>query len=184
MAVQRYNAVAITLHWVMAICFVLMLGSGLAMINFIVDPSLKFQLFQWHKSLGVLLLLAFFLRLAVRLVAVTPPLPPLPKWERFAAKLGHIGLYVWMIALPLTGWAMVSASPYGLPTIVFGWFEWPHVEPLYANEGAYKLAKLAHWVMAYIFIALILGHIGAVIKHTVHDKTPLLRRMWFFKKGE
>ena len=32
-----------------------------------------------------------------------------------------------MILIPLLGWAMVSTSSYGLPTMIFSLFEWPHM---------------------------------------------------------
>ena len=43
------------------------------------------------------------------------------------AKLVHRSLYALIIMIPISGWIMVSASVYGLPTFVFGLFEWPHI---------------------------------------------------------
>jgi cytochrome b561 len=182
----RYSCFAIALHWVMALAFLLMLASGLVMANLDIPKSLQFQIYQWHKSLGVLLLLAFFLRLAVRLRARVPELPVRMKpFEKKAAKAGHFALYVWMIALPLTGWLVVSASPFGLPTIVFGWFEWPHIPDLAGNEPVSEFAETAHQWLAYAFIALIAGHVAAVVKHYLIDKENLLPRMGIGRaKGE
>ena len=56
----RYHTVAIALHWVMALAFFSMLASGMIMTDYIDDKALQFRVYQWHKSLGVLLLLAFF----------------------------------------------------------------------------------------------------------------------------
>ncbi|MBM3617602.1 MAG: cytochrome b [Alphaproteobacteria bacterium] len=180
----RYTSVAIILHWVMAIAFLLMLASGYTMEYLEIPKELKFNLYQWHKSLGVLLLVAFVLRILWRVTHKPPFLPlSMPRWERKAAKLGHFLLYVCMLFVPLAGWAMVSASVYGLPTIVFGWFEWPHIPNLAGNEAIGGLAKTAHWVLAWAFTALILGHIAAVLKHRVIDKENLLTRMWWGKKG-
>lgn len=174
---ERYHILAIALHWVMAIAFILMLTSGLLMTG-LEDKQLQFQIYQWHKSLGVLLLLAFFLRLALRLFAQKPELPAhLPAQERTLAHLGHWALYGCMIAMPITGWIMVSSSIYGLPTIVFGWFEWPHLPGIAADHDTEELAELAHEWIAYGFIALILGHILAVIKHAYTDNLNLLPRM-------
>lgn len=188
-ATQRYTAVAVTLHWVMAAAFLLMLTSGLVMTYVDIAKSLKFNMYQWHKSLGVLLLLAFVLRLGWRLFHKPPTLPAAIKGlEALAAKAGHIALYVCMIAVPLTGWAIVSSSSSGLPTIVFGWFEWPHIPNIAGNEAAHEAAENAHWVLAWFFGLCIAGHIAAVIKHAVIDKHNLLPRMWFScarcKKGE
>ena len=182
--VQRYNAFAIILHWVMAVAFVAMLASGLIMGGDDLDPSLKFKLYQWHKSGGVLLLLAFFLRFGWRIFSAVmkqiPPLPAhLPKLEQLAAKLGHIALYVWMILTPLAGWLVVSSSSYGIPTIVFDLFEWPHVPGVQANKAVHDVAEQAHELLAYSFIVIIVGHIAAVVKHAIFDKENLLTRMWF-----
>jgi cytochrome b561 len=186
---QRYTAVAVILHWVMAAAFLLMLASGLCMTYLEIDKALKFNLYQWHKSLGVLLLAAFALRLGWRLSHKPPALPAfMPPLEALAAKAGHIALYACMIAVPLSGWVMVSSSVYGLPTIVFGWFEWPHIPRIAANESVNAAAKNAHWLLAWFFGLCIAGHIAAVVKHAAIDKHNLLPRMWFpstrCKKGE
>lgn len=179
----RYNNVAIALHWVMAIAFILMLGSGFALEYLEIPKALKFSMFQWHKSLGVLLLIAFFLRIFWRLLHKPPALTGFPRWEAILSKLGHVGLYVCMLAMPLSGWFMVSASVYGLPTIVFNAFEWPHIPGIAGNTDIQQIARLAHTVFAFGFTALIIGHIAAVIKHSVWDKHPVLYRMLWTKKS-
>ncbi len=178
----RYHSAAIILHWVMAVAFILMLGSGLTLEYAKLEQQFKFQLFQWHKSLGVLLLVAVALRIAVRLWQKPPALPALFKrWEVIAAHLGHFGLYALMLLMPLSGWMMVSSSPYGLPTIVFNLFEWPHIPGLAANEAVNASAKTIHWLGAWAFLALLAAHVGAVIKHYLFERENLLRRMWWGK---
>lgn len=179
----RYTRVAIILHWVMAIAFALMLVSGLAFDNIPMSQSLKFNMYQWHKSLGVLLLMTFFLRLGWRLWHKPPTYPlVMKKLDKIAAKLGHWGLYALMIVMPLSGWAMVSSSNYGLPTFVFGWFEWPHIPSIQGNQMINGLAKESHEILAWVFMAMIGIHIGAVIKHYMLDKINLLPRMGIRKR--
>lgn len=181
---QRYTIIAMILHWVMAMAFFLMLGSGLAMGYLDLDKSFLFQMIQWHKSLGVLLLVAFVLRVVWRLSHKPPALPAAIKgFDAVAAKLGHIGLYALMLAVPLSGWIMVSSSVYGLPTIVFGWFEWPHIPAIAANETINGGSRFAHEWLAWAFLLLIAGHIAAVIKHAVKEKVNLLPRMYPAKKS-
>lgn len=182
---QRYNTVAIILHWVMALGFFMMLGSGIAMSYFDLEQSLKFNLYQWHKSGGVILLIAFALRITWRLITYKsiPALPEsFPKLEKLAAHLGHYGLYAMMLLMPISGWIIVSSSVYGLPTIVFNLFEWPHIPGLQGNERIHEASELAHLVLAIIFGLLITGHIAAVIKHAVIDHENLLTRMWWTKE--
>lgn len=181
--VSRYNSFAIILHWVMAIAFFMMLGSGIVMTYGDFDPSTKFQLYQWHKSGGVILLLAFFLRYGWRIFTKIPSLPQnFARWEIKAAKIGHWGTYALMLALPLSGWVMVSASVYGLPTIVFNLFEWPHIQGVQGNETVENYAKTAHFILAMLFAAMIAIHIAAVVKHAVKDQENLLHRMWWSKQ--
>lgn len=177
-AQKRYHPLAILLHWVMAFAFLCMLTSGLVMAYADIPKPLKFQMYQWHKSLGVLLLCAFFLRISIRLWVPHPALPATMKpLEQKAATAGHWALYFWMFALPFTGWLTVSSSPYGLPTIVFGWFEWPHFPGIAGNKEVQDAAGELHEWLAFSFMALIAGHIAAVIKHAVIDRENLLPRM-------
>jgi len=175
---KRYDTVAVILHWVMAVAFLLMLGSGLSMEYVPMEQSLKFNMYQWHKSLGVLLIVAFVARLGWRLFHKPPALPASIKGpEAVAAKAGHIALYFCMIAVPVSGWVMVSSSVYGLPTIVFGWFEWPHIPGIAGNEGVNAAGRTAHWILAWFFGLCIIGHVAAVAKHAVFEKENLLPRM-------
>ena len=113
-----------------AAAIVAQLASGQWMVGAIRSAgsqALAFHAYQWHKSLG-LVILALSL---VRLVGGLPIPPPLPvamtSIERAVAKITHGLFYVLTLGMPLVGWAMVSASPLGLPTMVFGLFEWPHI---------------------------------------------------------
>lgn len=174
----RYFWLLIFLHWVMAIAIIGMLGLGLFMANVEVEKATQFQLYQWHKSLGVLLLGAVLLRIVVRLSTRKPSYPENMKiWEKRAATLGHLVLYGFMLLLPLSGWSIVSSSSYGLPTFVFGWFQWPHIPNLTGNKFIQDLAGESHEWLAYLLIGMIIIHILAVVKHAIIDKTNLLARM-------
>lgn len=174
----RYNLFAIILHWVMAFSFFTMIGMGLIMKHVEIDKFLQFQMFQWHKSLGVLLFLALGLRLIIRVSVLRPDLPHSLHWsEHLAAKWGHFALYFWMFILPLSGWIMVSASVIAIPTLVFGWFEWPHFPFITTDAVVEEWAKFIHRWLAYIFMGVIAIHISAVIKHWLIDKENLLPRM-------
>ncbi|GAB5389563.1 MAG: cytochrome b [Alphaproteobacteria bacterium] len=184
-AVTRYNNVAIILHWVIGIAIIGMLCSGFAMAYLDLDRSLIFQIIQWHKAFGVLILLAVGLRILWRIWSwrrgEIPPLPDkFPKLENLAAHLGHIGLYVAMLAMPLSGWVMVSSSPYGLPTLVFG-YTWPHLPGIALNEAVNSASGAVHYWLAWGLVALLVGHIGAVIKHRLMDNENLLTRIWWTK---
>lgn len=177
----RYHGITVALHWLMALSFFVMLTSGFVMSNAeSLEPSIKFKLYQWHKSGGVLLLLAFFVRLGMRLWRAAPILPAsFKKLDIVAAKWGHWGLYGLMIAMPVTGWVIVSSSGYGLPTLVFNWFEWPHIPGLAGNKMLRSIAGQAHLILAFVFAFMIAAHVAAVVKHALKDKVNLLPRMWW-----
>ena len=183
---ERYNSIAILLHWVMAALIIGMLILGKYMSDFVPDSelALKFSLFQWHKSFGITVLLLAILRLAWRLGHAVPPLPDnLKSWERAAAKLTHVGFYVLIIALPLSGWAMTSASPYNIPTWLFNTIPWPHM-PFVENAGNKEqlegLFKSVHFYLGNATILLLILHLGAVAKHVFVLRDKILLRMWPF----
>lgn len=89
MAAARYNAVAKLLHWLIALAIIAMLVLGWTMANLPKGDPAKFFLFQWHKSIGITILLLSLFRLGWRLVHSVPPLPPMPQWEKFAAHATH-----------------------------------------------------------------------------------------------
>ncbi len=185
MTQHRYHSVAIILHWLMAVAFILMFISGLLMVHSDLAASFRFELYQWHKALGILLLLAISLRFTWRLLKPPPALPAtFTKLERQAAKIGHWSLYTLMVFMPFSGWVMVSSSSYDLPTSIFGWFEWPHLPGLAEQATVETLAKNAHWFLAMVFALLIALHLAAVIKHTFFDKKRILRRMWWSQASE
>ena len=182
----RYGAVAVTLHWLIAIGIIGMLVLGKYMADLTNDDPSKFDLIQLHKSFGISILVLSVLRLAWRLVNKVPPLPAhMPTWERWAAHASHILLYFLIIALPLTGWAVASASPLGIPTIWFGQFEIPHLPGLqgFADQHAAEdQFKGVHELLGNVMIFLLLIHVGAALKHHLWDRDDVLVRMLPFTK--
>ena len=78
-----------------------------------------FAITQLHKSVGITILLLSLVRIAWRLTHRPPPEPPgLARWELALSKVTHLGFYFIMIAMPLTGWMIVSASGRGIPTLL------------------------------------------------------------------
>ena len=175
---KRYSMVAITLHWMMAVAILLMLASGLSFDTIEMDKSFKFQLYQWHKSLGVIVLWLVILRMIWRVIHAPPPLPGgISHFDAMASKIGHWGLYLFMFIMPLSGWTMVSSSSYGLPTIVFGLFEWPHLPYLHGNKTVSGWAHQTHEIIGYALLAFVFIHIAGVIKHYAMERINLLPRM-------
>jgi cytochrome b561 len=171
----RYDAVAITFHWLIAIAIAGQLTMGWLMTSMKPGTYSQFQLYQAHKSLGMTILLVSVLRLVWRLLHTPPPLPTsMPAWERRLARVSHITLYTLLLALPLSGWAVVSASPLNIPTLLYGVVHLPHIAFL-ANlpnkNAAESLLKELHETGVWILIALLVGHVAAALRHhfLLHD---------------
>lgn len=180
---NRYTKVAITLHWVIALMILGQLGTGIIMGYDLVDKSILFPMYQFHKSLGLTVLVLSLVRLAWRLTHKAPPLPNhMPVWEKLAAKASHYAFYIFMIGVPLTGWLIVSSSSFGLPTRWFNLFTWPHIPgietlPDDRKSQVNEVAETIHVYMAYATLALLGLHIAAALKHHFIDKDEVLHHM-------
>ena len=185
---KRYGAVAMTLHWLIALIIIGMLILGKYMADLPDNDPSRFDLIQLHKSIGITILTLSVLRVLWRLVNKVPPLPAhMPAWERFAAHASHLLLYVLIIGIPLSGWAMVSASPLGIPTIWFGAVEIPHLPGLqgFADQHAAEHTfRDTHELLGDLMIALLLVHVGAALKHHFYDRDDVLVRMLPFTKAK
>jgi cytochrome b561 len=178
----RYDPIAVTLHWIIAIAIICMIILGYTMTGDGVKGTPKqYELYQLHKSIGITILLLSLFRLFWRIKNPPPPLPSsLKRWEGLAANTVHWGLYALMIGIPLSGWAMVSASPLGLPTKLFGTVPWPHLPilPDLPNRGDYaSVFREGHELLVLGTIGLLVLHIGAALQHHFLFRNQIVFRM-------
>lgn len=155
----RFTPLQRLLHWVMALGILAMLFVGVGMVSTIGPAYLV--LVNFHKPLGLVILVLALVRLAVRLRHGAPALPAdLPEPMKLAARLSHVAFYALMIAMPLLGWAMLSAA--GYPVLAAG-FTLPPIAPF--DAGLHSLLWNAHRALAFCFFALFLLHLGAALFH-------------------
>jgi cytochrome b561 len=179
----RYTTVAILLHWLTAagIAALIVIGLIMTQLTSRISQMEIFTLYQLHKSIGITVLLLVVLRVLWRFTHRPPPLPSeMPRAERRAAHGLHWLLYVFMIGMPLTGWAVVSSSPFNLPTVLYNLVPWPDLPilPNLANKAA--VSHVLAWVHAYgswLLIVLLAIHIGAALRHHLVKRDPILSRM-------
>ncbi len=177
----RYSAVAIGLHWLIALLILANIGLAWTFQN-IPKGLLEFKLIQLHKSFGITVLILSVLRLAWRLANPPPPEPPMPEWQKIAAKVVHWAFYVVMIGMPLSGWVMVSASKLSIPTLLYGVIPWPHIAPVHNLPPESRKAwgdamDATHQYLAYLAYGLIALHVTAALKHQFFDRDNLIHRM-------
>ena len=148
------------LHWLMAIAIIAMLFVGVGMVSTVMPKYVP--LLVTHKTLGIAILLLALIRIAVRLRSGTPPLPmDLPPPMKLGAVLSHYALYALMLAMPLIGWAMLSAG--GYPIVLWQGLHLPPIVP--HTPALYAALRTAHGVLAYVLFATVLVHVGAALFH-------------------
>ncbi|MBN9249200.1 MAG: cytochrome b [Mesorhizobium sp.] len=173
---SNYGWGAIILHWVIAILFIGQFVLGLVMSR-VTSQRTSFALLQLHKYFGFLLLGLVVLRIAWRLGGVTPRLPPQTGMlERRTAPLAHLALYLFQVALPLSGWALVSASVLAIPSMPFGLFVMPNL-PFGISASAEGFWLKAHSYLAYAGMALVALHVVAAFRHHFWVRDNVLVRM-------
>ena len=135
----------------------------------------KFDLYHWHRALGVVALIFVILRLVIRKSSKIPKIPDgIPRRERFAAKSAQVVLYCLMFALPALGYIASSAIPEfpGVPPINSIWFFGLEL-PLFPVEKNYDTTKFfigIHEYLAYGLIAVVVVHLTGALKHRLFDK--------------
>ena len=160
----------------MAVLVLAQAALGLVMAR-LPDSAIKFDLYQWHKSDGLVILGLALLRIAWRLADPAPPLPAgMPRWERRAARANHLLLYLALILIPVTGLALVSASPLEVPTLAFGLVYVPPL-PLPRDEALEATLIALHGALAFAALALVGVHVAAALRHHFVLRDGLLGRM-------
>jgi cytochrome b561 len=149
------------LHWTMAVLVLAMLFIGIGMVASLADYH---RLVSIHRPLGIAILVLVAVRLVNRLLNPPPPLPEaMPSWQRFAAHGSHIVLYALMFALPIVGWAMLSAARY--PIVLYGSLQLPPILP--HDVALYAMLRTTHTVLAFLLFATFLAHLGAALMHAL-----------------
>ena len=179
---STYSAIAIVMHWLIAA--LLLTNIGLAWYFGTLKGPEEVAPLALHKSIGITVLLLTLLRIVWRLVNRPPPLPATMKpWEVWGARISHFLFYVIMLGMPLSGWAMVSASPLIKvhPTVLYWTVPWPVFPGLPTDpdqlHAARKLFGKTHSLLAWVAYATILLHVAAALKHQLIDRDDVLAHM-------
>ena len=127
-----------------------------------------------HKSIGMSILAVTVFRLIWRLINPGPSsFDELRSWERGLARISHILLYAFVIALPITGWLMSSARNF--PVSWFGMFQFPDlVSP---DRVLFQRMEDFHDALFVALVAVALLHISGALKHHFVDRNNILLRM-------
>ncbi len=179
-------------HWVIALLILVIVPVGFVMTatyQFKIDPAnvvgarmetIHVWLSRIHQTAGLVVLMLVTLRLGWRLSSPGPGVPAtLAAYQRVLAKLNHAFLYALLFAIPLSGWAAMSA--FGEAPTYFFWLEGlPNLVPKVALTAQYGYSFYAgiHRYGIYTGGALLSLHIIAALWHQFVVKDSVLRRMW------
>lgn len=176
----RYSTVAIALHWTIAAALALQIVLGWRIGD--VEGVTRSAILQLHKTIGVTILVLTVARLVWRLVNPPPPVDSsLTPIEQKASHGVHLAFYGLLLALPLTGWAMVSAQRVGAMKLLGG-VRWPDFPIITGLPGAVQdtLADVmdkSHTALVWVMFALLALHILGALKHHYISKDPTVSRM-------
>ena len=168
---DRYSTVAIWFHWTIALLVIVNLAVGILHDSI---PALR----AWmgaHKAIGITVLVLTLGRIAWRLSHPAPPLPAdVPAAERGLAHATHFTFYALLLAMPLTGWLMVSGSAKRGPLNWFGLFDIPYLP---VSKAAGGFGHSAHGVLGWLMLALVVLHVAAALRHHLILRNAVLTRM-------
>jgi cytochrome b561 len=166
-----YSSVAIALHWTIALLILANAAGGLLADS--VDDATARTIMNIHKPTGITILALSLVRLGWRVTHGFPPLPPsTPRWDAVFARATHVAFYALMIAIPLTGWTLVSGG--SRPLEYFGLFDIPKLPVSRATSEA---AGEVHGLFAFLMLGLAALHVLGALKHHLIDRDEVLARM-------
>ena len=177
-----YNVVTKSLHWIIFGLFTIMyvLGFGLMASDGVTAFGAQWgPVFDWHATLGLLVLVLAVVRIWWRSHLPLPDWAPgLSKTERKLAHWTELSMYFAMIAKPLSGYVMAGAAGYNIDLFVsirlgnpFG------TSGVNDDGGLYDLALFVHIIADVVFLAAFVIHVGQALRHQFIKKDHLLERM-------
>ncbi|MGB0721218.1 MAG: cytochrome b [Gammaproteobacteria bacterium] len=177
---QPWHVLLRAVHWVMVLLIVALMTLGWIAENSPLSLA-KVELFQWHKSLGIVALVMVVVRIGLRLYLGRPRHEPMTgRSQRNIATLTHTALYGLMIAMPVSGWIINSAANF--PFKLFGLIPLPALTG--PDKAVQSFAEWAHLGFFWVFLGLIVLHAGAALYHHVVLRDGILAAMTSgFRRG-
>lgn len=181
-----YGSIAKWLHWLTAIwvlvAYVLVVYLDWVLNN---EGPMRSPLIRLHKAIGFSVLIFFALRIWWRATNPTPRLPDsMPKWQIQASHVSHFLLYLFLIAMPLSGYIGNSSG------VSYGFFAVPPFKDTALGIWLVDLFgttyeefevpfDVFHYKIAgpFIFWVIIVAHASAAVYHHYVEKDDVLKRM-------
>ncbi|RFB80777.1 cytochrome b [Methylovirgula sp. 4M-Z18] len=168
---SKYDAVAMTLHWLMAALITAVAVIGL--LFDLMDRETKLVWVNIHNCLGLAVLVLAVGRIVWRLTHRPPDLPAtIDAIIRKLSGPGHLVLYVLIFAVPALG--ALTFFPRGQP-VDFSLFQIP---PLMTPDRAFGRSMHGlHQIGAYILIGAVCLHVAMALWHRLVKRDGIFGRM-------
>lgn len=171
---RRYSAVNQALHWLTALCMFAILPLAWVMTSMTAKNPVHDTLFNWHKTLGLIVLLLTLVRIVWRLFDGPPPYPPdIARWERALAHAFYSLFFVALLWMPITGF--LTSYYGGHPVKLFNLIETPQLLP--KDQARSHVFESLHLLGQWLIYGLIVLHLCAVTMHVIWRRTGVLGRM-------
>lgn len=191
----RYGIVSRFFHWSIALLFLFQFAAIVA-FRFLEEtpPDLAWEILNWHKSVGLVILALGVLRLAWRISTPLPAWPPkFGEWDKKVSHFAERGLYFSLFAMVASGLLIEFAGGFYIP--FFELFYMDNVSPyIHSGSVSYTESVLAarkaasipwlsdtfvatHVVLAYCVVGLFSIHVAHVLRHQFESRDGLLERM-------
>ncbi|WP_442594772.1 cytochrome b [Parapusillimonas sp. JC17] len=166
---ERYGGITRFFHWGMA---VLVGWQFLKFFDRIAEGEhwVGQTLVPWHISIGTL----FLLLIALRIIWAAAQKNQRPRHDpavAFPVKAGHFLLYAGMVLLPITGILTMIGNGYGLSAFGVEFAAQGNETPWMASLGS------LHSPIAWLLLAMVVGHVFMALLHHFVKKDGVLRRM-------
>lgn len=169
----RYSAPARYLHWLMALLVFIQFCTIFYIFIRHDESALTLSVIHTHHACGMLVIALITVRFIIRLCIPPPPLPSNMYTQKqvWLAKAGHALLYCLLLMVPTSGYIILDATEFNAH-----FFNIPMPDILDAKEEVMHTAVFFHWLSAWLFGIIILGHVAMVLHHHLKGKR-LLKRM-------
>jgi len=154
------------LHWVSAALIFLMIPTGLIMARTL-DDGLRLALYQTHLLAGWAIVALMLVRVVLRVRRPMPAPAGLAPWNRALHGGVHWAVTLVPLALAASGTFAILQNDIG-PLLQAG-------SPPPATLDVAQ-ARDAHQIGAYLFVALLVMHVGGVLRYQL-TRGDVLRRM-------
>ncbi|MFB8788025.1 MAG: cytochrome b [Potamolinea sp.] len=153
------------LHWLMAAFYLLLFAGGNYMADLPREVSYRGSMYDFHKTLGVIVMSLLLARIFVLLRVIQHKYRRrLPKFTRDWVQtfVLHAGLYFFMLLVPLSGYFF--SNSFGKDVIIFGTnIALPRL--FVENKPLAELGRSVHFWLSYSFLSVVVLHMVAQGKY-------------------